>query len=92
MRYIYTGGPYREFRGYVFVGEKPVTITDRGTLLALERMHDFKPCEERHEEEKTEAKTEVLTPAKATVANACPKCGRVLSRGMFMHRKYCRGV
>ena len=96
MRYIYTGGPYRQFRGYVFIGQTPVEITDRGTLLAIERMHDFKLKQEEHhedyKEEKTEAKTEVLTPAKATVANACPKCGRVLSRGMFMHRKYCRGV
>ena len=89
MRYIYTGGPYREFRGYVFIGATPVTITDRATLLALERMHDFKPCEERHEEEKTEAKAEVL---KATVKNACPKCGRVLARGMVMHQRWCKGV
>jgi len=89
MRYIYTGGEYREFRGYVFIGERPVTITDKATLAAICRMHDFKPAEETHEEEKTETKTEVL---KATVKGGCPKCGKVLARGMFMHQRWCRGV
>lgn len=23
--------------------------------------------------------------------NACPKCGRVLTRGRYMHVKYCKG-
>lgn len=23
--------------------------------------------------------------------DACPKCGRVLKRGMYMHQKYCKG-
>lgn len=41
MRYAYTAGPYREFRGYVFANGKPVTIIDRGTMLALAREPGF---------------------------------------------------
>lgn len=43
MKYIYTGGPYTEFRGYVFINGKPTTISDRGTLEAIAKRPDFKP-------------------------------------------------
>ena len=42
MKFIYTGGPYTEFRGYVFVNGKPTTISDRATLDALALRQDFK--------------------------------------------------
>ena len=89
MRYIYTGGPYRQFRGYVFIGQTPVEITDRGTLLAIERMHDFRLKQEEHhedyKEEKTEAKTEVLK------GKLCAKCGKAIPKGWYFHQKWCNG-
>lgn len=24
--------------------------------------------------------------------NACPKCGRIVKQGKFMHQKHCKGV
>jgi hypothetical protein len=49
MKYVYNGA-YREFRGYVFTQDKPVEITDRGTLELIKREPDFK--EYHHEEER----------------------------------------
>jgi hypothetical protein len=43
MKYVYTGGPYTEFRGYVFINGKPTTILDKGTLVAIAARADFKP-------------------------------------------------
>ena len=42
MKYVYTGGQYTEFRGYVFAFGKPTTIRDRGTLEAIAKRQDFK--------------------------------------------------
>lgn len=41
-QYIYKGGPYTEFRGYVFKWGKPTTVTDQGTIDALRKRQDFK--------------------------------------------------
>ena len=107
MKYIHTGGPYREFRGYVFIGQNPVTITDRGTLLAIERMHDFRPYEESHalalcagfarassaEEEKTES-TACKLRSKTGILKGklCGKCGKAIPKGWYMHQKWCKGA
>ena len=45
MKYVYTEGPYKEFRGYAFANGKPVTVTDRGTLEAISKRPDFKVYE-----------------------------------------------
>jgi hypothetical protein len=42
MKYVYVGGQYTEFRGYVFKWGQPTTILDKGTLLAIARRPDFK--------------------------------------------------
>jgi hypothetical protein len=81
MRYVYTGGNYREFRGYVFCHGKPVTIKDRGTLAAIARERDF---EEYHE-------PEPVLPEPVVDPDACPKCGRIVKQGRYMHIKYCEG-
>jgi ssDNA-binding Zn-finger/Zn-ribbon topoisomerase 1 len=40
-----------------------------------------------HEEAKeTHQATEEVLKVKA-----CPKCGKMIARGMFMHSKYCKG-
>ena len=78
MKYIYTGGNYREFRGRVFAHGNAVDITDRGTLAAIAKEPDFKPVEE---EKPVEEKPD-----------ACPKCGRVVKQGRYLHIKHCRGA
>lgn len=90
MKYVYTGGAYREFRGYVFANGKPVTIKDKGTLAALANQRDFLPVED---DETPEVKVEevVIPPPAAAPENACPKCGKVLKRqGAHFHIRACK--
>lgn len=58
MKYVYEG-QYREFRGYVFANGKPVTITDRGTLEAIQKDNSFRRFED--EGQRKETTEEVLT-------------------------------
>ena len=60
MKYVFTEGPYREFRGYVFANGKPVTITDRGTLEAIQKDNSFRRFEDG-EGQRKETAEEVLT-------------------------------
>ena len=48
-KFIYTGGNYKEFRGYVFVNGNPTQIKDGATLEALLKREDFKRAEEEPE-------------------------------------------
>ena len=52
-QFIYTGGLYTEFRGYVFANGKPARIRDGATLEALLHRPDFKRVD--HEEEGKDA-------------------------------------
>lgn len=45
IQYVYTKGPYIEFRGYPFVNGKPTIVQDKATQDALDKRADFK----RHE-------------------------------------------
>ncbi len=45
-QFVYMGGLYREFRGYVFANMRPVTITDRATLEAVEKDKSFRRVED----------------------------------------------
>ena len=75
MRYVLTDQAYREFRGHVFIKGKPVTIIDRGTLEAIKKEPAF---EEYHEQQ-------------AQDPDSCPKCGKVVKQGKYMHVKFCKG-
>ena len=46
MKFVYTGGKYREFRGYVFANGNPTTVTDRGTLEAIAKDPTFRKVDE----------------------------------------------
>ena len=60
-QFVYTAGPYAEFRGYVFANGNPAHIRDKATLDALLKRPDFKRIE--HEEVKRqETAEEVLRP------------------------------
>ena len=76
MKYTFTG-KYREYRGYQFIDGRPVDITDRATLAAIAREPDFKPVEVEEKPVET--------------VDACPKCGRIIKQGRYMHVKFCRG-
>jgi hypothetical protein len=79
VKYIYENGA-RTFRGYFFWNSKPVEITDRATLQAIQKEDGFKVFEEE--------------PAPVMVANpdACGKCGKVVKQGRYMLEKFCRGA
>lgn len=79
MKFIYDG-EYRQFRGYVF-WNGPVEVTDRATIEACLKDPTFRKVDE----EKTQAQTEILDPS------ACPKCGKVVKTGRYMHVKWCKG-
>jgi hypothetical protein len=81
-QFVLKTGEYAQFRGYVFAYGKPTTVTDSGTILALANNAAFE--EFKHEEERKET-------TEAQVLDACPKCGRVVKQGKWMHQKYCKG-
>lgn len=65
IEFVYTGGKYREFRGYVFANGKPVVIKDAATVAALERDSTFKRFrDEERQEATTPAKVLTQSPAK----------------------------
>lgn len=83
MKFTYDG-EYREFRGYVFKWGKPTTVNDPATIEAIMKDPTFKEIKDEEEiKETTEEKP---------VSDACPKCGRVVKRGKFLHQKNCKGV
>lgn len=86
MKFIYTEGKYHEFRGYVFMYGKPTSVTDQATIQALLARDDFKPLSE---EAKNDAPKEE-TPA-AIEEDTCPKCGRYVKQGRYLHIKFCKG-
>jgi hypothetical protein len=85
-QYVFEG-KYREFRGYVFCNGNPVTITDRGTLEAIEKDETFK----RIEAEEKQAPAEPA-PVLNTEYRICSKCGKGFTRGFTMHERFCKEV
>lgn len=55
MKYIYTGGPYTQFRGYVFAYGKPTTVLDKAAIEAISKRSDFQ--EEKDEPQKVKTAT-----------------------------------
>jgi len=93
-QYVYTG-KYREFRGYVFANGNPVTILDRGTLEAIVKDDSFKlvpqPVQPEPEPQPIVEPEQVEYSDMDASADGCPKCGKVILRGRYMHEKYCKG-
>ena len=50
MKYVYSG-EYRQYRGYVFTKDKPVEITDRGTLELIKHEPAFTEVKDEEAEE-----------------------------------------
>ncbi len=87
-QYVYEG-KFRQFRGYVFANGNPVTITDRGTQEAIAKDATFKRVDKIEERQ---APVTTPTPVSAAHADECPKCGRIVKQGKYLHVKHCTGV
>jgi len=88
---------YRQFRGYVFAWNKPVTVTDRATIEACRQDPSFKEISAAQVPQQDGSPTGYgsvkpnVVPASAD-SDACPKCGKVFKRGRYFHEKYCKGA
>ena len=88
QKFIHTAGPWREYRGYVFWKDNPVTVSDAATLEAIRKLPEFKRIDHENETQPQATETrEVLTQE----PDACPKCGKTFQRGLTMHMRFCRG-
>ena len=74
---------YTQFMGRVFFNGNAVDITDKATLEAIQKRPDFRRLED---EKKAHSPTD-----KVLMPDECPKCGKVVKRGKFMHQKFCKG-
>ena len=77
---------YRQFRGYVFMWQKPTVVRDRATIEACDRDPAFK----RVDDGKQEAKTEAVAEQTQASLPTCRFCARQMIRGLFVHEKYCK--
>jgi hypothetical protein len=78
MKFVYSG-KYTQFMGRVFAFGKPVDVTDKATIAALEKNAEFRKANEEKIEE----------TAQTVLSDECPTCGKIVKRGKFMHQKYC---
>ena len=86
MKYVYND-TYTQFMGRVFAFGKPVEITDKATIEALDKNPSFRKVEVIEDEKVQETPKTVLS----VLSDECPKCGKVVKRGKFMHQKHCKG-
>ena len=93
MKYVHKG-LFREYWGYVFVGDTPVDITDKATLERIQMEPDFSPVVEPKEkvDEKVQEVQAVEAPAPVLKGKECNVCHKLIPRGWYMHQKYCRVV
>lgn len=79
MKYVYEG-KYIQVAGRMFAFGKPVEVDDKATQRILDSRPDFRRIDE-----------EVQRQWEGKEVLGCPKCGKVLKRGMVMHVKWCKG-
>lgn len=91
MKFVYTEGNYREFRGYVFWNHRPVTITDRATEEALLKDKSFRRVDDELDQAPQAQAVEAHASPKVLDPHACPKCGRIVKQGKVLHIKHCKG-
>jgi hypothetical protein len=63
MKYVYENGA-RTFRGYFFWNSKPVEITDRATLAAIQKEDGFRVYEEVEAKPVVQERPVIHLPAK----------------------------
>lgn len=86
-QFVLTQGDYAHYRGYLFAFNKPTTVADPATVAALRKQPaKFKEIADAEEIKEAPA-AEILNDK-----DACPKCGRIVRQGKYMHVKFCRGA
>ena len=60
MRFVFEGD-YAHFRGYVFAHRKPVDVTDKATIAALQQMRNFRKVEDEPQKVEAPAAPRVLS-------------------------------
>ena len=81
QKFVYTGGKYREYRGYVFANGEPVTVRDGATAAALAKMRDFRQVFDT--KPAVEKAAPVTTPSsQASVMGVIRKTLRVRDRAL----------
>ena len=83
MKFICKTEPYRHFRGLLFQNGRATEVTDQATIEALEKHPDFEKAEEKADEK------EIQEAPKEVLADQCPRCGKIVKRGKYMHQKWC---
>ena len=56
-------------------------MSDQATIDALAKHPDF---------EKAEDEKAIQETPKEVLSDQCPKCGKVVKRGKYMHQKWCK--
>lgn len=82
MKFIYEG-QYTQKMGRMFAFGQPVEVNDKATIMVLENDPDFRKTEDEKAPQET---------PKEVLSDECPKCGKIVKRGKYMHQKHCKGV
>src|SRR3990167_10673108 len=84
MKFVCTTSNFRHLMGRLFANGLPTEVTDRATIMALEHNQDFKKVSDEKAIQETPK-----APVLSVLSDECPKCGKVVKRGKFMHQKHC---
>lgn len=82
MKFVHVGGDIAYVDGYTFMFRNTVDVTNRATIEKLLNSQNFR----RQEVEEKEQENEKISDKKQ-----CSKCGKIFSKGLYMHEKYCKG-
>ena len=86
----FVDGDFAQYRGHVFLYGKPTRIDDMATVNALKRHPAFEEVTDEVDEA-PQRQVENTAEAEILNKNACPKCGRIVTHGKYLHQKYCQG-
>jgi PHP family Zn ribbon phosphoesterase len=88
MKFVHIGGDIRFIDGNMFLFKNAVDVVNKSTIEKLLKDPDFEVYQEATLfQEKKETKKE----EKKENPDACPKCGRVIKQGKYLHAKHCKG-
>lgn len=88
MRFV-CSEPYVQFWGYMFQHGRPVDVHDRGTIERC--LHDSR-FRRLDDEEEVKGQAPDAKAVQMLDPRACPKCGRIVMRGRYLHIKHCKGA
>jgi len=86
LKFVHIASDYRCVDGNTFIFRNAVDVQNRVTISKLLNDPDF---EVHNEAVLFQEPKEPKKPDEGP--DACPKCGRVVKRGKYMHQKHCKG-